>query len=113
MAIFGDSSFFHSALPALCIAVHNRSRALIIVLDNRSTATSGLQSNPGVDRDARGRFAPALDIGEIARACGLERVFTIEANAPEASLVERFRDALEQRGPTLMIVRLDPPAPPP
>jgi indolepyruvate ferredoxin oxidoreductase alpha subunit len=112
VAIFGDSAFFHTALPAICNAAHNGSQALMIVLDNRSTAASGSQSNPGVDRDARGEVAPALDIGEIARACGLERVFTIEANSPESSLVTHFRDALGQRTPTLMIVRLDPPGEP-
>ncbi len=29
-------------------------------------------SYPGVGRDARGKKARALDIGEIARACGIE-----------------------------------------
>ncbi|MGD9346732.1 MAG: thiamine pyrophosphate-dependent enzyme, partial [Candidatus Aminicenantes bacterium] len=52
VAIFGDSAFFHTTLPAICNAVHNRSNILMIVLDNKATATSGFQPHPGVPRDA-------------------------------------------------------------
>ncbi len=79
VALFGDSSFFHTTLPAICNAVHNRSNILMIVLDNKATATSGFQPNPGVGRDAMGREAPVLDIEQIARACGVKHVHTLLA----------------------------------
>ncbi|MFA9452573.1 MAG: thiamine pyrophosphate-dependent enzyme, partial [Candidatus Aminicenantaceae bacterium] len=94
VALFGDSSFFHSTLPGICNAVHNQSNILMVVLDNQATATSGYQSNPGVNRDARGHEAPGLDMEVIVRACGVEHVITWGPSDPESSLVTHFRDAL-------------------
>ena len=61
VALFGDSAFFHSAMPALCHAVAARSPILMIVLDNQSTLTSGNQPHPGVGRDALGRPSPEAE----------------------------------------------------
>ena len=77
VALFGDSSFFHSTLPAIVNAVHHRSDLLMVVLDNGATVTSGFQPSPGQPRDAFGRPAPALDIEKIARAIGVESAVTV------------------------------------
>ena len=86
VAIFGDSAFFHSALPALCHAVVSRSPILMIVLDNQSTLTSGDQPHPGVGRDALGRAAPKLSIERIARACDVPWVRTVVLDDPPIDL---------------------------
>jgi indolepyruvate ferredoxin oxidoreductase alpha subunit len=106
VAIFGDSSFFHSALPAVCNAVHNRSDILMVVLDNKATVTSGFQPHPGVGKNALGKNAPALDIEEIARACGVKNVFASGLDEIETKLEDTFRKALNLRELTLVIVRL-------
>lgn len=105
VALFGDSSFFHTALPALCNAVVNRSDILMVVLDNGATVTSGFQPNPGVGRDARGRPAPGLSIEQIARACGVEHVSSVDHDDTGSKLHERFREVLGHRGLTLLVVR--------
>ncbi len=107
VALFGDSAFFHTALPAVCNAVHNRSNILMVVLDNKATATSGFQVNPGVGRDAMGNKAPALDIEQIARACGVKHVYTSGPDDLEFSLPDTFRKALSHDELTLVIVRTD------
>jgi indolepyruvate ferredoxin oxidoreductase alpha subunit len=107
VAIFGDSAFFHSSLPAICNVAHNRSDILMVVLDNKATATSGFQPHPGVARDARGREAPALDIARIARACGVQIVYTVESDKIDRALADTFRSALNQKNLTLVIVRLN------
>ncbi len=104
VAVFGDSSFFHTSLPAVCNAVHNRSDILMIVLDNQATATSGFQPHPGVAKNAMGRYAPALDIERICRACGIERILRSGLDAKDPSLVKAFREALSGRELTLVIV---------
>jgi indolepyruvate ferredoxin oxidoreductase alpha subunit len=106
VAIFGDSAFFHSALPAVCNATHNRSDILMIVLDNKATATSGFQPHPGVGKDAMGNEAPALDIEKIARACGVENVFTSNLDDPDPNLETTFHEALSLKELTLVIVRI-------
>ena len=59
IALFGDSSFFHTTMPAIANAVHHGSDILMVVLDNGATVTSGIQPNPGQPRDALGRASPA------------------------------------------------------
>jgi indolepyruvate ferredoxin oxidoreductase alpha subunit len=106
VAIFGDSSFFHSALSAVCNAAHNCSDILMIVLDNKATATSGFQPHPGVGKDAMGKEAPALDIEEIARSCGVKNVFTTSLGDADSKPGDTFRIALNLQELALVIVRL-------
>jgi indolepyruvate ferredoxin oxidoreductase alpha subunit len=105
VAIFGDSSFFHTTMPAIAGAVHHGSDILMVVLDNGATVTSGFQANPGVPRDALGRPAPALDIARIARAIGVEFVRDVGPEDLEARLPHVFHEALTHRGLALIIVR--------
>ncbi|HEV3120734.1 MAG TPA: thiamine pyrophosphate-dependent enzyme, partial [Isosphaeraceae bacterium] len=106
VALFGDSSFFHSALPAICNAVCNSSSILMVVLDNGATVTTGFQPNPSVGRDALGRPAPRLDIERIARACGVERVRCLGPNCPPDALRAAFQEALAYEGLAMLIVRV-------
>jgi indolepyruvate ferredoxin oxidoreductase alpha subunit len=105
VALFGDSSFFHTTLPAIANAVHHRSDILMVVLDNQATVTSGFQPNPGVPRDALGRAAPALDIERIARACGVEFVRSAGPNDLDLRLRDVFRDGLSHLGLGMIVVR--------
>jgi len=105
VAVFGDSSFFHTSLPAICNAVHHKSNILMVVLDNKATAASGFQPNAGVARDAMGREAPALSIEHIARACGVQFVRTIRFNDPDSDLKGLFQEALSHNDLALIIVQ--------
>ncbi len=107
VAVFGDSSFFHSTLPAVCNAAHNRSRIVMVLLDNKATATSGFQVNPGVGRDAMGHDVPALDIERIVRSCGVRKIFVTRPDELNPGLEETFRTALGETELTLVIVRLE------
>jgi indolepyruvate ferredoxin oxidoreductase alpha subunit len=107
VALFGDSSFFHTTLPALCNAVYNQSKILMVVLDNKTTAASGFQANPGVGRDAMGREVPALDIEKIARACGVKHVYTSGPDDLDSVLREKFREGLRKKELALIIIQLE------
>jgi indolepyruvate ferredoxin oxidoreductase alpha subunit len=109
VALFGDSSFFHTTLPAVCNAVYTRADILMVVLDNGATVTSGFQPNPGVGRDALGRPVPALSIEGIARACGVEWARSIDLRdtepASNPALRDAIREGLTRRGPALLVIR--------
>jgi indolepyruvate ferredoxin oxidoreductase alpha subunit len=108
VALFGDSAFFHSAIPAICHAVAARSPILMIVLDNQSTLTSGNQPHPGVGRDALGRPVPKLSIDRIARACGVEDVRAVPLGRPPTALRNALADLWPLRDPSLIVVEIAP-----
>ena len=70
LAVCGDSTFFHAAIPALVNAVHHKSDVTLIVLDNRGTAMTGFQPHPGLSVNAMKEEVPALDIERICQALG-------------------------------------------
>ena len=70
VAVVGDSTFFHAALPALINAVHHRADITLVVLDNSGTAMTGFQSHPGLPVDAAGNEAPAIDVARLCEAMG-------------------------------------------
>ncbi|MDA8124775.1 MAG: thiamine pyrophosphate-dependent enzyme [Deltaproteobacteria bacterium] len=74
LAVCGDSTFYHAAVPALINAVHQASDIVFIVLDNSGTAMTGFQSHPGSPVNAMGDAAPLVDIASLCRAMGAQVV---------------------------------------
>lgn len=70
MAVCGDSTFFHAAMPALANAIHQRSPFTLILMDNRGTAMTGFQPHPGSPTNVLGDAVPALDMEKMCRAMG-------------------------------------------
>ena len=71
LAVCGDSTFYHAAIPALINAVHQSADMTFIVLDNSGTAMTGFQSHPGLDVNAMGEAAPMVDIAALCGAMGV------------------------------------------
>jgi indolepyruvate ferredoxin oxidoreductase alpha subunit len=70
LAVCGDSTFFHAAMPALVNAIHHRANITVLILDNSGTAMTGFQSHPGLCVNAMGQEAPEVDIAKICEAMG-------------------------------------------
>jgi indolepyruvate ferredoxin oxidoreductase alpha subunit len=70
LSVCGDSTFFHTGIPALVNAVHNRSNFTMVILDNSGTAMTGFQPHPGLDVNALGEEVPSIDIAEVCRSMG-------------------------------------------
>ena len=47
VGVIGDSTFLHSGITPLLNMAYNNSDALIIILDNSTTAMTGMQEHPG------------------------------------------------------------------
>ena len=67
IAVCGDSTFYHAAIPALINARYNKSDLIVMILDNTATAMTGFQPHPGVGVNAVGRAAPVVDIEGLCR----------------------------------------------
>jgi indolepyruvate ferredoxin oxidoreductase, alpha subunit len=79
VAVLGDSTFFHSGIPALVNAVYNRSAVITIIMDNRITGMTGHQDNPSTGRTLQGQPTTAIEIEPVVRALGVRHVKTVPA----------------------------------
>ena len=78
VAVLGDSTFFHSGITGLVNMNYNGAKGTVIVLDNRITGMTGHQDNPSTGKDAKGEEAPAIDIPQLCKACGVKHVTEID-----------------------------------
>jgi len=108
VAFIGDSTFFHSGIPAVINAVYNGADITLAVLDNRTTAMTGHQPHPGIGVTALGRTSKAVDVAELARSCGVEFVKGVDINSLENSLescVEAAKEAINFKGPAVVVFK--------
>jgi len=78
VGVIGDSTFFHSGITGLLDIAYNKGNVTIIVLDNRITAMTGHQDHPGTGKTLMGEETIAASIEDIAVACGIKRVKTVD-----------------------------------
>jgi len=104
VTVIGDSTFFHTGLPALTNVAYNRSDVLIIILDNRITGMTGHQQNPGTGFTLQMQEVPPLELEPIVRALGIERVKTVPAFDVKA-VDETIKEYLKAEGPSVLIAR--------
>ena len=70
--VVGDSTFFHSGMTGLVNAVYNKSNMVTVILDNRITAMTGHQENPGTGKSISGVESPQVDLVGIVKAIGIK-----------------------------------------
>ena len=105
-SFIGDSTFFHSGVSPLINAVHNKHNFVLTVLDNRITAMTGGQPNPGIPVDGMGDEAPEVSIRKLALACGCDYVRVINPFNLE-QVVKTYKEAFE-RNDTAVIISTAP-----
>ncbi len=71
VAVLGDSTFAHSGLTGVLNASYNGRKILVIVLDNGTTAMTGLQPNPLSGEKISGEMAPIFNYSKFAEACNI------------------------------------------
>jgi indolepyruvate ferredoxin oxidoreductase alpha subunit len=106
LAILGDSTFFHTGVPALINAVYNQNDMLIIVLDNRSTSMTGFQDNPGTGIKITKEPGKRIIIEDLVKGCGVleENVFVSDPNDLD-DMKDILREAMKRKGVRVVISR--------
>jgi len=104
IAHLGDSTFFHSGIPALINAVYNKANFAMVVLDNSATSMTGFQPHPGTGTTAMGEETVALKPEDIARACGVKFVEIVDPYdlRTTTDILER---AIRFNGPSFVVCR--------
>jgi indolepyruvate ferredoxin oxidoreductase alpha subunit len=70
VAVCGDSTFYHAAMPALVNAQYNGANFLLLLLDNSATAMTGFQPHPGTGSTATGEAAPVVNLKAVCEGFG-------------------------------------------
>jgi indolepyruvate ferredoxin oxidoreductase alpha subunit len=106
IAFLGDSTFFHAGLPGLVNTIFNRSDPLVIVLDNRITAMTGHQPNPGMGKTGMGDETRAIPIEDAARGLGVRNVKVINPyNIKE--MVGTIKEFLNKTETSVIVARAE------
>lgn len=104
VAVIGDSTFFHAGIPALLNTAYNQSNVITIILDNRVTAMTGHQQNPGSGVTLQKQTAPHIDLESLVRALGIDQVTTVDPY--QVGQVEQVLQAfIRTDGPAVMIAQ--------
>ena len=78
ISLIGDATFFHAGIQGLINMVYNKSNSLVVILDNRITAMTGHQPNPGMGKNGMGETVEELKIEDIVRACGVKHIKVLD-----------------------------------
>ncbi|MCS7096975.1 MAG: indolepyruvate ferredoxin oxidoreductase subunit alpha [Candidatus Methanomethylicia archaeon] len=103
IATIGDSTLLHSGIPALLDAYHFDVNISVVILDNSITAMTGHQPHPGVDFRADGSPAKKVDIVNLVKGIGIEKIEVIDPYDIRRS-IEAFKRALSNTDGVYVIV---------
>ena len=101
----GDSTFFHAGMPPLVDMVHNRGRGVVMIMDNGTTAMTGHQDHPGMEKTLMGATVERIDIETLVKAMNVKLVRSVDAfrvKEVEAALKECLT---WEDGPAVLITK--------
>lgn len=104
VAVIGDSTFFHTGIPALINVAYNRAPVVTVILDNRITGMTGHQPNPGTGQTLQGKEAPLIEIEPLVRACGIQHVRTLSALDVDG-IEKTLKEYIKLDEPAVLIVQ--------
>jgi indolepyruvate ferredoxin oxidoreductase alpha subunit len=101
-AVIGDSTFYHSGITGLLNLAYNRGVALIVILDNSTTAMTGSQNHPGTGITIEGQKTTDPDLEALVKALGITWVKSINPYDVKGAR-QTVNEALEYDGPSVII----------
>jgi indolepyruvate ferredoxin oxidoreductase alpha subunit len=107
VSVIGDSTFVHSGITGLVEMVYNRPSTghVVVILDNGTTAMTGLQEHPGTGRKLDHEPTGKLVFEDLARTIGIENVHVVDPGREPERLEQTLRDALKSNALSVIIAR--------
>ena len=78
VATMGDSTFYHSGTAGLLNAVYNDARFILVILDNQTTAMTGMQPTPGLGIRADGTRGNTIPLERVVAGCGVDFIEVVD-----------------------------------
>jgi len=107
VSVIGDSTFVHSGLTGLVEMVYNPPKGghVVILLDNGTTAMTGLQEHPGTGRTLAHAATGKVIFEDLARALGIPNVHVVDPTPDPEAFKQLVKSALDKEELTLIIAR--------
>ncbi len=107
VSVIGDSTFMHTGLNGITEMVYNRPSTghLVIILDNATTAMTGLQENPATGRALNYTTASQIKIEDSVRGLGVDHCDVVDPVKDKAGLKSLIEKRLASNDLSVIIVR--------
>ncbi|HJT25749.1 MAG TPA: thiamine pyrophosphate-dependent enzyme, partial [bacterium] len=94
VCFIGDSTFFHSGLSEVSDSIKNNQDVLYVILDNKTTAMTGHQPHPGMEKDLMGNPTFGQDIEKVLD--GLTKGLDVSIARVNPETRDNYRLTLEE-----------------
>ena len=107
VSVLGDSTFYHSGLTGVAEMIYNPppSGHVLLVLDNGTTAMTGMQEHPGTGRSLDHQQTGKIMMEDVIRAMGVKNVHVIDATLDPNGFEQLVKSAMEKSELTVIINR--------
>jgi indolepyruvate ferredoxin oxidoreductase alpha subunit len=107
VSTLGDSTFIHSGITGLVEMVYNPPKTghVVIILDNGTTAMTGLQEHPGTGRTLEHQPTGKVVIEDLVRSLGIASVHVTDPAANPAAFQELVAASLVRGDLTVIVAR--------
>lgn len=107
VSVIGDSTFVHSGITGLVEMVYNPPPTghVVLILDNSTTAMTGLQEHPGTGRRLNHEPTNRLVFEDLARAIGIQSVTALDPGRDVEAFQKLLEDELASGRLSVIIVR--------
>jgi indolepyruvate ferredoxin oxidoreductase, alpha subunit len=107
VSVIGDSTFIHSGITGLVEMVYNppTNGHVVLILDNSTTAMTGLQEHPGTGRTLDHAATGKIVFEDLIRSLGIKNVIVVDPVAAAAEFEEALVKSLNCNALTVLITR--------
>ncbi len=97
VSVIGDSTFIHSGITGIAEMVYNPPPTghVVLILDNGTTAMTGMQEHPGTGRTLDHRKTGKIVIEKLIKAMGVHNVHVVDATPDPRGFEELVKKSLE------------------
>jgi len=96
VSVIGDSTFVHGGITGLVEMIYNPPPTghVLLILDNGTTAMTGLQEHPGTGRTLDHKATGRVVFEDLARTLGVKRVHVVDPSKDPAGFEKLMRESL-------------------
>jgi indolepyruvate ferredoxin oxidoreductase alpha subunit len=107
VSVIGDSTFVHGGITGLVEMIYNPPPTghVLIILDNGTTAMTGLQEHPGTGRTLDHKPTGRVVFEDLAKTLGVPRVHVVDPSKDAAAFEALMRESLASGELVVIVAR--------